>query len=61
MLKEIKIGELDYAAYMLSKLARARWGDNAAEYLAGLISMISSHDQMRVLIDSLKEIEGEDK
>ena len=58
MLKEVK---LDYTAYMLSKLARARWGDNATEYLAGLISIFSSHDQMRVLIDSLKEIEGEDK
>jgi hypothetical protein len=58
MLKEI---ELEYTAYMLSKLARARWGDNATEYLAGLISIVSSHDQMKVLIDSLKEIEGEDK
>jgi len=46
---------------MLSKLARARWGDNATEYLAGLISIVSSHDQMRVLIDSLKEKEGEGK
>jgi len=58
MLKEI---ELEYTAYMLSKLARARWGDNATEYLAGLISIVSSHDQMRVLIDSLKEKEGEGK
>ena len=58
MIKEIK---LDYTAYVLSRLARARWGDNATEHLAALISIFSSHDQMRVLVDSLKEKEGEGK
>ena len=58
MIKEVK---LDYTAYMLSKLARDRWGDNSTEHLAAIISIFSSHDQMKMLVNSLKEKEGESK
>lgn len=58
MIKEI---ELEYTSYNLIKLARDKWGDNATEYLAGALESVITYKQMKVLIDSLKEKEGEGK
>ena len=58
MLKEI---ELEYTANNLVKLSRDRWGDNATEYLAGALESVITYKQMKVLIDNLKEKEGEGK
>ena len=57
MLKEV---ELEYTVNNLVKLSRERWGDNATEYLAGALESVITYNQMRVLVDSLKEKEGED-
>ncbi len=51
MIKEI---ELEYTAYNLAKLARDVCGDNATEYLAARLESVVTHNQMKVLIDSLK-------
>ena len=58
MIKEI---ELEYTSYNLIKLARDKWGDNATEYLAVALENVITYNQMKVLIDSLKEKEGEGK
>ena len=52
MIKEV---ELKYTVNTLVKLARDKHGDNATEYLAGALQSIITDNQMKVLIDSLKE------
>jgi hypothetical protein len=51
----IKEIELEYTVYNLVQLARKVWGDNADEYLAGRLESVITYNQMKVLIDSLKE------
>jgi hypothetical protein len=52
MIKEV---ELEYTVYNLVRLARKVWGDNADEYLAARLESVITYNQMKVLIDSLKE------
>ncbi len=56
MIKEI---ELEYTANNLVRLSRKVWGENATEYLAGRLESVITYNQMKVLIDSLKEEENE--
>jgi uncharacterized protein (UPF0305 family) len=58
MIKEI---ELEYTVYTLAKLSREVWGDNAVEYLSARIDSITTHDQMKSLIDSLKDLTDDDE
>ena len=58
MIKEI---ELEYTVYTLAKLSREVWGDNAVEYLSARIDSITTHDQMKALIDSLKDLTDDDE
>jgi uncharacterized protein (UPF0305 family) len=58
MIKEI---ELEYTVYTLAKLSREVWGDNAVEYLSARIDSITTHDQMKALIDSLKDLTNDDE
>jgi hypothetical protein len=51
----IKEVELEYTVYNLVQLARKVWGDNADEYLAGRLESVITYNQMKALIDSLKE------
>jgi hypothetical protein len=51
----VKEIELEYTVYNLVQLARKVWGDNADEYLAGKLESVITYNQMKVLIDSLKE------
>ena len=51
----IKEIELEYTVYNLVQLARKVWGDNADEYLAGRLESVVTYNQMKALIDSLKE------
>ena len=51
MIKEV---ELDYTVNNLVRLSRKVWGENATEYLAGRLESVITHNQMKVLIDSLK-------
>ena len=51
--------ELEYTVHNLVRLSRKVWGENATEYLAGRLESVITHDQMKVLIDSLKEKEHE--
>jgi hypothetical protein len=51
----IKEIELEYTVYNLVQLARKVWGDKADEYLAGRLESVITYNQMKVLIDSLKE------
>jgi hypothetical protein len=51
----IKEIELEYTVYNLVQLARKVWGDNADEYLAGRLESVITYNQMKALIDSLKE------
>jgi hypothetical protein len=51
----IKEIELEYTVYNLVQLARKVWGENADEYLAGRLESVITYNQMKVLIDSLKE------
>jgi hypothetical protein len=51
----IKEIELEYTVYNLVKLSRKVYGDNADEYLAGRLESVITYNQMKVLIDSLKE------
>lgn len=39
----------------ISRLVRAGWGDNAAEYLVGALSSLCSEDQLDTLIAKLRE------
>ena len=52
--------ELEYTIYNLVQLARKVWGENADEYLAGRLESVITYNQMKVLIDSLKEEANED-
>ena len=52
MIREI---ELEYTVYNLVRLSRKVWGENATEYLASRLDSILTYNQMKVLIDSLKE------
>jgi len=56
MIKEI---ELEYTVHNLVKLSRKVWGDNSTEYLAGRLESIITYNQMKTLIESLKEEAGE--
>ena len=56
MIKEI---ELEYTVNNLVQLSRKVWGDNAIEYLAGRLESVITYNQMKVLIDTLKEEEDE--
>jgi hypothetical protein len=51
----IKEIELEYTVYNLVKLSRKVYGDNADEYLAGRLESVITYNQMKALIDSLKE------
>ena len=52
MIKEV---QLEYTTNNLVKLARDKWGDNATEYLAVALESVITYNQMKVLIDSLKD------
>ena len=39
----------------ISRLVLAGWGDNAVEYLVGLLSSLCSEDQLDALITKLKK------
>ena len=52
MIREI---ELEYTVYNLVRLSRKVWGENADEYLAGRLESVITYNQMKVLIDNLKE------
>ena len=52
MIREV---ELEYTVYNLVRLSRKVWGENADEYLAGRLESIITYNQMKALIDSLKE------
>jgi hypothetical protein len=52
MIREV---ELEYTVYNLVRLSRKVWGENATEYLAGRLESVITYNQMKVLIDSLKE------
>lgn len=52
MIREL---HFEYTAYNLANLARDKWGDNAVEYLASRLESVITHNQMKALIDSLKE------
>lgn len=39
----------------ISRLVRAEWGDNAVEYLVGLLSSLCSEEQLDALIAKLKK------
>lgn len=39
----------------ITRLVRAGWGDNAVEYLVGLLSSLCSEDQLDALIAKLRE------
>ena len=56
MIKEV---ELEYTVNNLVRLSRKVWGENATEYLAGRLESVITHNQMKVLIDSLKEKDNE--
>ena len=58
MIKEI---QLEYTAYTLAKLSREVWGDNAVDYLSARIDSITTYNQMKVLIDSLKDLTNDDE
>ena len=53
MIKQI---ELEYTAQNLAKLSKDKWGDNATEYLAGALESVITYNQMKVLVNNLKEI-----
>lgn len=52
MIREV---QLEYTVYTLVELSRKAWGDNAVEYLAARLDSIITYNQMKKLIDSLKE------
>ena len=56
MIREV---ELEYTVYNLVRLSRKVWGENADEYLAGRLESIITYNQMKALIDSLKEEDSE--
>ena len=56
MIREI---ELEYTAYNLVKLSRKVWGDSAVEYLAARLESVITYNQMKALIDNLKEEDSE--
>jgi hypothetical protein len=56
MIREV---ELEYTVYNLVKLSRKVWGENADEYLAGRLESVITYNQMKALIDSLKEEDSE--
>lgn len=39
----------------ITRLVRAGWGDNAAEYLVGALSSLCSEDQLDTLIEKLQK------
>jgi hypothetical protein len=51
--------DLEYTAYNLANLARDKWGDGSTEYLASRLESVITYNQMKVLIDSLKESDNE--
>jgi hypothetical protein len=56
MIREV---ELEYTVHNLVRLSRKVWGQNATEYLAARLESVITYNQMKVLIDSLKEEAGE--
>ena len=56
MIKEV---ELEYTVYGLVQLARKVWGCNSDVYLASRLESVITYNQLRVLIDSLKEEKDE--
>jgi len=47
--------ELEYTVHNLAKLAREVWGENATERLATRLEAVITYNQMKALIDRLKE------
>jgi hypothetical protein len=54
----IKEIELDYTLNTLVGLMKDKWGDNAVEALAGLLSTVVTDNQLKVLIDNLRNEMG---
>ena len=54
----IKEVELDYTLNTLVGLMKDKWGDNAVEALAGLLSTVVTDNQLKVLIDNLRNEMG---
>ena len=52
----MKTVQLEYTASKLAELAREVWGDNAVEYLAARLTTVDNDSQLKVLIDSLKQV-----
>ena len=46
---------MDYSLNTLVYLVRDKYGDNAPEAMAGLLSTLITDDQLKVLIDSLSK------
>lgn len=51
----IKEVQLDYTLNTLVGLMKDKWGDNAVEALAGLLSTVVTDSQLKVLIDNLRD------
>jgi hypothetical protein len=56
MIREV---ELEYTVYNLVRLSEKVWGENATEYLAGRLESVITYNQMKALVDRLKEEAGE--
>jgi hypothetical protein len=55
-MKEGQMQDLkDTQLHILVYLIKDKWGDNAVEALAALLSTVVSDDQMQVLIDDLRQ------
>jgi hypothetical protein len=52
MIREV---ELEYTVHNLVRLSRKVWGEEADGYLAARLESVITYNQMKVLIDSLKE------
>jgi len=51
----IKEVQLDYTLNTLVGLMKDKWGDNAVEAFAGLLSTVVTNSQLKVLIDNLRD------
>jgi hypothetical protein len=51
----IKEVQLDYTLNTLVGLMKDKWGDNAVEAFAGLLSTVVTDSQLKVLIDNLRD------
>ena len=56
MIKEV---ELEYTENNLVRLVRNNYGDNAIEYLVGILTNVINEKQLMVLIDYEKKVKEE--